>query len=488
MKTTPPEILSPESVLAAKNEPAPKKTYRRGTLRYTLRGLFVLALWLLWGDFAFTFFESIFGRFIPLYLKDLHASNSLIGVMTGSIAGLVNILFLPNISQWSDHTRSRFGRRIPFLYVVTPLTVASLVGVGFAPEIAAWLRPHLLLRFAPVISEGTLVLALLCVLVVSYHFFNMVLVNAYNWLLRDVVPQELMARFLSWFRLVGTLASFAFLRFVFPLTLSHRKEVFLCVGGFYLAGFLLMCFNVREGEYPAPPLQEHRPGLLQSFALYFRECLALPIYRNFFLVYVLAVAATTCAGPFSVLFTRETLGLDMEAMGKIFAWGSAIGLLVYFPAGWLCDRFNPLGVTLGALIGLVAVSVAAYFLVHNRESFLVYTVILAVPSVGWGLGSLAATMKLFPEEKFGQFSSALNVFACGFLIIGNYLVGKLMDLANSDYRLTFLWSAALFALALYPMALVYRDWKRCGGPRHYVAPLPSTNPHAQGPGQILENL
>ena len=51
------------------------------------------------GDFAYTFFESIFGPFIPLYLKDLHASNTVIGVMTGSIAGVVNILFLPNLSR-----------------------------------------------------------------------------------------------------------------------------------------------------------------------------------------------------------------------------------------------------------------------------------------------------------------------------------------------------------------------------------------------------
>ena len=118
---------------------APKKSYRISTLRYSLRGLVVLSLWLLWGDFAFTFFESIFAKFIPLYLRDLHASNALIGVMTGSFSGIVNILFLPNISQWSDPTRSRLGRRIPFLYVVTPpLTVVSFLAVGFAPEILVY--------------------------------------------------------------------------------------------------------------------------------------------------------------------------------------------------------------------------------------------------------------------------------------------------------------------------------------------------------------
>jgi len=456
----------------AVGEAIPQKLYRQGTLRYTLRGLLFLFLWLLWGDFAFTFFESIFGRFIPLYLKDLHASNTLIGIMTGSLAGAVNILFLPNISQWSDHTRTRIGRRIPFLYAVTPLTVASLVSIGFAPEIAGWLRVTLFHRFAPAVSESVLILTLLCALVVSFHFFNMVLVNAYNWLLRDLVPLELMARFLSWFRIVGTMSTFAFLWWVFPHVIVRRREVFVVVGLFYLAAFSLMCLNVKEGEYPPPPPKESRSGIFKSFLIYFQECLSLPIYRNFFIAYALVIGGTTCANPFSVLFAHETLRLDMDMMGKVFAWGAAASALIYFPMGWLCDKFNPLAVTLGALIGLLAGSLAACFLVHSKTSLVVYTIVFAIPSVGWGLGWLATTMKLFPEEKFGQFSSGLNVFGCGALILGNYLIGKFMDLAHSNYRMAFLWSVLLFALAIYPMALVYKDWKKYGGPHRYTPPVP----------------
>ncbi|HEY8965429.1 MAG TPA: MFS transporter, partial [Candidatus Methylacidiphilales bacterium] len=463
MTPTPPEAPSPPET----NATTPK-TYRIGTLAYTRRGLAVLFLWLLWGDFAFTFFENIFGRFVPLYLKDLHASNTLIGVMTGSFAGLVNILFLPNISQWSDRTRTRWGRRIPFLYVVTPLTVGSLVAVGFAPEIAQGIHRHLLAALSPGLAERSVLLILLCGFIVSFHFHNMVLVNSYNWLLRDVVPLELMARFLSWFRVVGTVSSFAFLWWVFPHILTHRKAVFLGVGLFYLAAFLLMCRNVREGSHPPSPPRASRPGLPATFALYFRECLRFPIYRNFFLVYVLAIGATSCAGPFSVLFTRDTLGIGMEQMGRIFAWSAAASLLALFPMGWLCDRFSPLKVTLASLCGLAAASFLALFLVRDARGYFVYSLAWSLPTVAWSLGSLAATMRLFPAAKFGQFSSGLNVFGCGALIVGNYLMGKFIDLAHGDYQMTFLWSAALFTLAVGPMLLVHRDWKRRGGPDRYV--------------------
>ncbi len=474
MKTPP---LSPSEMTFPTSLPATEtqlpKIYQAGSLRYTRRDLFVLFLWLLGGDFAFTFFENIFGRFMPLYLNDLHASNSLIGIMTGSLAGFVNIFFLPNISQWSDHYRSPFGRRIPFLYAVTPLAVVSLMAVGFAPEIAGWLQSRLIVHLAPSLPAATIVLILLCLLAASFHFFNMVLTNAYTWLLRDVVPLELMARFLSWFRFVGTASSFVFLWYVFPFIIARRQEVFLGVGFFYLGVFLLMCRNVKEGEYPPAPAREDRPGIFKSFGLYFRECLGIPLYRNFFIVFIL-IGTAGCTGPFAVLFARETLGLTMEDMGKIFAWGALASAVAYLPIGWLCDRFSPIRVTLVSLIGLGLAAVPGFLLVRDRNSFLIYTTLCAIPWIGWGLGSQATAMRLFPAERFGQFSSGLNVFSCGAFIFGNYLVGQFMDLVHSNYRMTFVWSGLLLTLAIYPMVLVHRGWKQHGGLHHYEAPLPSS--------------
>jgi len=180
--------------------------YTAGTLQYDRLSIAALFDWLLWGDFAFTFFEQIFGRFMPLYLKEIHTSNTLIGITTGRIAGLVNVFFLPNISQWSDRLRSRWGRRIPLLLVVAPLTAFSLIGIGFAPEISAWVHRGFVSTAAPSATPMATLLTLLCACAAGFHFFNMVLVNAFNWLLRDVVPQIFMARFLSWFRVVGTVA------------------------------------------------------------------------------------------------------------------------------------------------------------------------------------------------------------------------------------------------------------------------------------------
>jgi len=448
------------------------KTYRQGTLIYTSGSLALLFLWLLWGDFALFFFETVFARYVPLYFKDLHASNTLIGVLTGSIPGIVNILFLPNISQWSDGYHSSLGRRIPFLYIVTPLTAFSLIAVGFAPEMSHWVLSHLLSRLGSTLSLTALTLFILCVFVFLYHLFNMILVSAYSWLLRDVVPLEWMPRFLALFRIVGSLGNVAFLWLIFPHAVSHRKTTFLIVGLYYLFSFLLMCLNVKEGEYSPPPVSSRKPSLLRSYLSYFKHCLSISIYRNFFITYVLGVLATACASPFASLFARDNLGLTMDDIGLAFAWGAAVSILAYYPVGLLCERISPIIVIAASLMGMALASLWAFLCVHTKIEFLAYSIVISVPLVFWVLGLFTTSTRIFPEQYFGKFYSGLNVFGCGFMIIGNLCIGQLLDLLHDDYRVIFLWCAVFFFAAIYPIFRVYHFWKINGGPDAYLAPIP----------------
>ena len=89
--------------------------------------------------------------------------------------------------------------------------------------------------------------------------------------------------------------------------------------------------------------------------------------------------------------------------------------------------------------------------------------------VCWSLGNQTLSMDIFPAEKFGQLSAGINIFNCGILIAGNIAIGIFMDLIQGNYRIVFLWSA-MGGLAIIPLLMVYRDWKRYGGPQNYVAP------------------
>lgn len=440
---------------------APGKTYHCGTLAYTFGGLVTLFSWLLWGDFAFMFFETVFARYSPIYLNDLGASNTLIGVLSGSAAGAVNIIFLPNLSQWSDRFRSRWGRRRPFLITMAPATGLALIGCGFSTEIGEFLHARLFSHLFPSFTATNISLGVLAVCMVFYHLFNMAFISAYNWLMRDVVPMEVMARFLSYFRIVGSLASFAFLWWVFPHIGEHRREIFLTVGLLFCAIFILMAIMVKEGEYPQPEESNHRSAL-RDYLRFFHDSLKVPLYRNFFIVTMLYILALSTPGPFGALLITKTLGLTMDDVGKSYALIAIVGMVFYYPFGWASDRFGPLRVFQITIIVMAILSAASYFLVVDRVSIYVYSVIFAIPTAGAALASFAATMQIFPQKDFGKLSSGVGVFGCGAAIIGNYAIGVFMDLVNSNYRMTFVWSAIVLVAALPPMHSALRHWKQQG--------------------------
>jgi maltose/moltooligosaccharide transporter len=439
-----------------------------GTLSYDRNGLFRLFGWLFWGDIAFTFFESIFSRFMPIYLKDMHASNTLIGVMTGSIAGIVNVLFLPNISQWSDSFRSRLGRRIPFLLVVTPVTAGFLVLVGFAPDLGNLLWP-MTAHFTPGLSAGNLGLAILCVCVVMYHFFNMVLVNAFNWLVRDVVPESVMPRFISWFRVIQNSAAVLFLWYIFPHMEDNRRATCLGVGAFILISFYGMCWGVKEGVYPVEPPQSN---FLVQYGVYFRNCLTKSIYRNFFIAYLLVTIAGASSAPFITLFATNDLHLTVGAFGSYMACSTIVSTIIYAFMGFFCERYTSIRVMIAGLVALAITSLASYFLVTNERWFMIYSVFLAIPTVAYWLGLSVITMGIFPPDKFAQMSSGMNVFACGALIVGNLLIGQMFDYIRGAYSMVFIWCAIFYGLALIPTFALYREWRFHGGPSNYVPPQP----------------
>ncbi len=69
-------------------------------------------------------------------------SEEVLGYITGTAQG-VYLLISPLIGIWSDRTRSRWGRRTPFLYLGTVIGLAGLIVIGLAPSLllvgAGWI-------------------------------------------------------------------------------------------------------------------------------------------------------------------------------------------------------------------------------------------------------------------------------------------------------------------------------------------------------------
>ena len=129
------------------NEPG---IFRAGTLTYTKGSLAVLFFWLLWGDFCYVLMESVGPSIIPLKYKALGASNTEVGLILGTIPATLYMVLNPIVSFQSDRFRSRWGRRIPFVFFTVPPLVLCLIGLAYADKFGFWLHHHL----GPMVGAG----------------------------------------------------------------------------------------------------------------------------------------------------------------------------------------------------------------------------------------------------------------------------------------------------------------------------------------------
>ena len=460
--------------------------YRIGTLEYTKRGLFLLFVYLLWGDFCFTIMESVFPQITPITMRNLGSSNFLISMVITTIPSIFNAVVCPWVSFKSDRHRSKSGRRIPFLLFPTPFVSLFLILIGLSPDIGKFLS-HTVLHTTHW-STTAIVLTLIAVFSAGFQYFNMFVGSVYYYLFNDVVPEELLGRFMSAFRLVGTVAGAVFNYFVFRYAESHMKWIFIGCGLLYFIAFTQMSLKVKEGEYPDPPeYVDGNKGVFSGLKSYFEECFS----HKFYWYFILSTAAwelTYCISPFNVFLQQKSLGLSLFQIGKILSVAGIVTAVFVFPAGWISDKHHPLRTTLFAGIGLVVLApTRLIYLFHNFDPPTAYKLEFALQMILVPLGTiymvsnLPMYMRVLPSERYGQFCSAQAMFRSVCVIIFGMLAGGFMDLMKKIcagyhmppfyyYKFVPTWTWALQIISVLLTWRLYKYWKEYGGDESFVAP------------------
>ena len=82
------------------------------------------------GFFASTLAWSIYNNYVPLILEGFIESTMLIGLIM-VIDNIFGVIFQPLFGKWSDNTRTRFGRRMPFILVCLPICAVLFIMIPF---------------------------------------------------------------------------------------------------------------------------------------------------------------------------------------------------------------------------------------------------------------------------------------------------------------------------------------------------------------------
>jgi MFS family permease len=436
---------------------------------------------------------------MPLKFKAVGAPNAIMGLVITTIPGILNTLCNPVISFRSDRCRSRWGRRIPFIVATMPFLLICLVALGFSDQLGFWLRGHFAV-FLGRYSPTAVAIFVMGAAMTLFSFFNTFVNSVFWYLFNDVVPEELLARFMSWFRMVSMGAGALYSLFIFKYAGSHSAEILSGAGILYFVGFSLMCLNVKEGKYPPPEeYLDGEVGALGAIKTYSRECLGFPHYWYLFLANVGIVIAYS-SSIFSI-FLNQSLGLTLEMIGRL-AFASSISGAIAIPiSGWLADRWHPIRVvTAGVLLQVLILPLYLTWLVWHPSAKTAFHVLLVMNVCAAApIGALISVidpvlaMRIYPRERYGQFCSANAMLRSLGGILAGVLVGVYLDVitahwgANIAYRCLPLWNLAAYSLTLFSVMKLYGSWKRHGGDDAYAPPGPSLET-AVDPESVFQSL
>jgi MFS family permease len=447
---------------------SPRKTWTIGTLTYTTGALVVLFCWLLWGDFAWQLKERSAAPVVQIMLRLFKASDFLTGLFLLSLPAMIGLILGPVISYRSDRHRGRWGRRIPYLLITTPMATLSMYGIALSPKLGTWL--HDAMGWGP----DSLNLAIIVMMGLSWTIFEFATITAnavFGGLLNDVVPHELLGRFFGLFRAVSLGTGMFFNYYLIGHTKEHYLPIIVGIGTVYGVGFALMCFFVKEGEYPPPDeVADGQPkGVWAAAKTYARECFTNSYYWWVFAAMSLGMLSLVPVNLFSV-YTAESFGLTMEGYGKYIVVTYACSLVLAYPLGWLADRIHAVRMAVITMLLYTLVMFVGYAVLAGPKSFGTIFLIHGVVSGCYFTGAAAMGQMLFPKLKFAQFASAGGMILAVCNIILGPLMGEILDRLNHDYRYTFLAGGILAFAALVSNWVVYRRFMKLGGPRGYVAP------------------
>lgn len=446
------------------------RTWRVGTLTYTSSGIVVLFCWLLWGDFAWNIKDRSVNDVMKLVLRLEGASDFLVALLIFSIPLLLTVLIAPVVSYKSDRHRGRWGRRIPFLLIPTPIAAASMTLLAFGPSVGRKLDV-----FLGANSPGTAACVLI-VLGVAWGIFeaSTIIVNTlFGALINDVVPQELLGRFFGLFRAVSVGCGIVFNWYLLGKAEAWYIWIFLGLAIIYGVGFSLMCLKVKEGQYPPPPpavrSKDDLPLMPPGMKQYFRECFSHPYYLLIFASLGM-VSAGMAPGGLYALFFAKSLDLDLDTFGKIGAIAFAASFFLAYPLGWLADKFHPVRLGFVIVAAVTVLNLLMGLLAVDKLSFAVGHAILVVISGSYLTVTASITQRLFPRSKFAQYASALAILLSLVTLPVGPIVGYILDQAGHNYRLAYLISSGLLLVATILWGVMWARFNRYGGVAAYRAP------------------
>lgn len=384
------------------------------------------------GLFGIAVIWPIFNTFVPIFLAELGLSASLVGFIM-AWDNYLNMFAQPAVGALSDRTRSRIGRRKPWMLVGAPLAAVFFVAIP-------------LLRTPAGIIVGILLTN------ISLALFR----SPTSALLGDLFPPAQRSTANGVLNLMGGLGAMVAFLAGGMLYRLDRLSPFAFGGLVMVASILLVLLWLREPEVPPDAEKEVTGAVLMTnpFKILRAAGRSGPLILLAVIGWYLGFGTLeTWISSFGVF----SLGIEPDRMSLITSSFVLSFVVFSVPGGLMGTRWGRKPTILVGIVALTA-SFAFGWLVQD-EVMLIGLLVLG--GMAWALINVNALPLLYGRggpDHIGAFTG-LYFLAINFAsVTGPQLVGFLIDLSGKNYRVMFLFAAFFVALAGLLMAWVRETW------------------------------
>ncbi len=288
----------------------------------------------------------------------------------------------------SDRTRSRWGRRKPFIFLGY---LAWAVFTALFPS-AAFFRPVTLAIGMAILFD--------CVMTFFGSTANDAALNAY---ITDVTTNENRGRVMG----VVEILTWVAILIVYGgagLIIESLGEFnfFYVIGGLVFVLGFVGSFFVREEVVTEKPKNSYWAQLADSFR--WKNLVA---NRDFFLVLMgisLWAIAQNVFFPYLIIYLQHYIQLDTMSSTITIAVSILVGgIALAWPLGLLIDRWGRRPVALIA-VGAEMIGLILFSLSHSLVFLVITGILWLMPLTAWTIATSTWSKDLFPEDKRGQFA------------------------------------------------------------------------------------
>ncbi|WP_433534481.1 MFS transporter [Micromonospora sp. CA-249363] len=387
---------------------------------------FFIALALFAQESTWNFYDNQ----VPVLLREHVTSAALVGALMG-MDNLLGIFIQPWIGNRSDNTRTRWGRRIPYLAVGMPL--AALVFV-----LLPWTT-----------SLTTLAVVMFCYALIA---------NTTRPLAESLVPDFLPPQRRSRANAVVKIATALTIIVASLISLlvvdEHPRAAFVIPSVIMLAATFVLLANVRDSRsaaYQAAVAEESSAGpaavsqpLRQIVAGLFTDQ---DRRRLLLLLTVLLFGGAWFASRSLITpYGMEALGLSRGDAGGLTLPSGIVYVAAAYPAALLAERFGRLRI-IAVGIAVFAVALAAGTVVRTATGTVVAFCVASAGAAAFTINAAVALWNLAPSSRvFGAYTGlyAVTWYLGGFG--GPALIGAVIDVAGWDGMLLYIAVLAVLAM------------------------------------------